>query len=94
MLAPYYGLRPPMPIAAGGVTPGLVGALVSDYGRDIAIGAGGSVFGHPSGARAGARAFRQAIDCMMEGRDLHHAAQEHQELLEALEMWGAPDNEH
>ncbi len=36
--------------------------LIRDFGRDVVINAGGGIHGHPDGAIAGARAFRQAID--------------------------------
>ncbi len=73
MRGPLGGLRPLLPIPAGGVTPDLVGALCDDYGVDVAIGAGGLLFGHPEGPRAGAAAFRAAIDACMEGRAAHGA---------------------
>jgi 2,3-diketo-5-methylthiopentyl-1-phosphate enolase len=40
------------------------------------------------GATAGARALRQGIDAVMEGRPLRDAAREHQELRVALDLWG------
>ena len=63
------GIVPMLPIPAGGVTAALVPAVCADYGMDIALGAGGPLFGHPEGPRAGAAAFRRAIDGVMkEGR--------------------------
>lgn len=85
------GIRQTLPIAAGGVTPALVGSLCSDYGLDIAIGVGGGIFGHPDSATAGAKAFRQAIQCIIEGRNLLEAAQEFGELNIAFKVWGAPN---
>ena len=87
MLSPLYDVRPTLPVAAGGVTPGRIDVICSQYGHDIAIGAGGTVFGHPYGPRAGARAFRQAIDAAMEARDIADAAQEHPELGVAVKLW-------
>ncbi len=87
MLSPLYHVRPILPVAAGGVTPGRIDIICSQYGHDIAVGAGGTIFGHPHGPRAGARAFRQAIDAVMEARDIADAAREHPELGAAVVLW-------
>lgn len=88
MLSPFHALRPTLPVIASGVTPGLVPALMREYGYDIALGAGSTIFGHPAGPAAGARAFRQAVQAAVEGRDLQSAGQEHLELAEAIKLWG------
>ena len=59
------GIMPMLPVPAGGVTSALVPAICADYGTDIAMGAGGPLFGNPQGPRAGAAAFRRAIDAVM-----------------------------
>ncbi len=89
MLSPLHGVRPTLPIIASGITPGQVGKLIAQYGRDIALGAGSAVFGHPQGPAAGTRAFRQAIQSASDGRDLASAAAEHEELGQALKLWGS-----
>jgi len=62
------GIRPMLPIAAGGVDVSLVDAICTDYGCDIALGVGGPLFGYPEGARAGATAIRQAIETFMKNQ--------------------------
>jgi ribulose-bisphosphate carboxylase large chain len=57
-------------------------------GTDIIIQAGGGVWGHPDGGRAGAAALRQAIEIGMTGGDLEAYARDHKELQRAIEMWG------
>jgi 2,3-diketo-5-methylthiopentyl-1-phosphate enolase len=89
MLTPFHALRPTMPVIANGITPGLAHALVREYGRDMALGAGSTIFGHPQGPAAGARAFRQAIQAVMDGRDVQAAAEEYPELGEAVRLWGS-----
>jgi 2,3-diketo-5-methylthiopentyl-1-phosphate enolase len=74
MRHPLAGLRPLLPIPAGGVTPALVATLVGEYGTEIAIGAGGPLFGHPGGPRAGAAAFRAGIARVMEEPGGGHGA--------------------
>jgi 2,3-diketo-5-methylthiopentyl-1-phosphate enolase len=56
------------------VTPALVATLVEEYGTDIAIGAGGPLFGHPGGPRAGAAAFRAGIASVMKHEGGPHGA--------------------
>jgi 2,3-diketo-5-methylthiopentyl-1-phosphate enolase len=93
---PFHGIRPTLPAPGGGLHPGMVPRLFDDLGSDFAIGAGGAVHGHPMGATAGARAFRQAIDAVVETRPLAEAAGQHLELAAALDRWpgdGAP-SEH
>lgn len=85
---PFHHLRAALPIIASGIVPGRVGRLYADFGADMALASGGSLFGHPAGPQAGARAFRQAIDAVMAGRDLTDAATEHEELRTALQIWG------
>jgi 2,3-diketo-5-methylthiopentyl-1-phosphate enolase len=52
------------------------------------------VHGHPMGARAGARAFRQAVDAVSAGINVEDAATEYEELRVALETWREPHKEH
>lgn len=84
---PFHGLAPALPVPGGGLHPGLVPALAADLGTDFALGAGGAIHGHPLGARAGARAFRQAIDASVAGEPLQVAADRHPELAAALSAW-------
>ncbi|MEH7123917.1 2,3-diketo-5-methylthiopentyl-1-phosphate enolase [Bacillus sp. JJ1532] len=76
------------PVPSAGIHPGLVPLLMDDYGKDCVINAGGGVHGHPHGAAGGGKAFRQAVDAVLAGKNLANAAEEHQELKIALELWG------
>jgi 2,3-diketo-5-methylthiopentyl-1-phosphate enolase len=90
---PLYDLKPAWPMASGGIYPSLIPHMIEDLGTDVMVGAGGGVHAHPLGAKAGAMAFRQAIDAAMAGRPLEEAAAEHEELRVALEMWKDPYKE-
>ncbi|MEM3360639.1 MAG: type III ribulose-bisphosphate carboxylase [Candidatus Bathyarchaeia archaeon] len=81
------GLRPCMPVASGGLHPGLMPALMEIFGRDFVIQAGGGIHGHRDGTIAGARAMRQAVDAVMRKIPLKEYAKEHKELAVALETW-------
>lgn len=87
--SPLGNIKPSMPFATGGgVHPGHVHSFIRDYGKDIIIGVGGGIHAHPDGPRAGAKAFRQAIDAALRNIPLGEAAEEHKELKTALDKWG------
>lgn len=74
-----------LPVPSAGIHPGMVPQLIADFGIDSVINAGGGVHGHPAGAAAGGRAFRQAIDATLNGQPLSLGGKE---LKQALELWG------
>jgi len=76
------------PVPSAGIHPGLVPLILRDFGNDVVVNAGGGVHGHPMGAAAGGRAFRQAIDATTSGISLEEYANTHQELAEAIRLWG------
>ena len=84
---PLYGIKPVLPIASGGLHPGMVPKLVEIFGKETVIQAGGGIHGHPDGTIIGARAMRQAVDAAMKGIKLKEYAKEHPELEKALEKW-------
>jgi len=87
---PLYQLKPTFPMASGGITPSMVPQVMADLGNDIVIGSGGGIHAHPQGPVAGGRAFRQAIDAVMQGIPLSEYAKDHQELAIALKEWADP----
>ena len=86
-MEPMYGIKPVLPIASGGLHPGMVPKLVEIFGKDTVIQAGGGIHGHPEGTIVGARAMRQAVDAAMKGVPLQEYAKDHPELEKALEKW-------
>ena len=84
----WYGLKPVLPVASGGLHPGVLPELMDFMGSDILIQVGGGVTGHPDGPMAGGRAVRQAIDAYYSGIPLEEYAKTHKELRRALEKWG------
>lgn len=87
LLSPWYGLKPVLPIASGGLHPALVPELVKILGNDVIINFGGGIHGHPEGTLAGARAARQAMEAAMKKISLREYAEKHEELKKALERW-------
>lgn len=88
MVAPMYHIKPTFPMPAAGMYPGLVPALVEEFGVDMIIPAGGGMLGHSMGYTAGAKAWQQAIDATLKGIPLTEAAKEYPELKAAIEQWG------
>ena len=83
-----YGLDDVLPMASGGLHPGLVPELVDRCGTNIGIQAGGGVHGHPDGTHAGAKALRAAVEAAAEGRSIEAAAADEPALATALDKWG------
>jgi ribulose-bisphosphate carboxylase large chain len=83
-----HGLRDVLPVASGGLHPGVVPDLLDRLGTNICIQAGGGIHGHPDGTRAGANALRAAIDAGMTDTPLSEKAADNSELAAALDTWG------
>ncbi|MCJ7614002.1 ribulose-bisphosphate carboxylase large subunit, partial [Candidatus Bathyarchaeota archaeon] len=81
------GLKKGLPVASGGLYPGLVPALMKFFGNDFVIQAGGGIHGHTDGTVAGARAMRQAVDATLQAVSLKEYAKSHKELQVALNVW-------
>ena len=62
---------------------------VDQLGYDLIAGAGADVgiHGQVMGPKAGAAAFRQSIDAVVEGVDIRDAAKKHRELDVSLKTW-------
>ena len=84
-----YGMNSVLPVASGGLHPGVVDQLLEALGTNLIVQAGGGIHGHPDGTHAGAKALRQAVDASVEGTSLEAYADDHEELATALEKWGA-----
>ena len=84
----WWGMKPIVPVASGGLHPGLVPKLLDFMGPDIAIQIGGGVLGNPLGARAGAKAVRDAIEAWQKKTPLKEYSTHSKELKAALDKWG------
>jgi ribulose-bisphosphate carboxylase large chain len=83
----HGGLKKVLPVASGGLYPGLVPDLIKFFGNDFVIQAGGGIHGHPNGTISGAKAMRQAVDATLQNVSLSEYAIDHRQLQEALKMW-------
>jgi len=84
---PMHSLKSVIPVASGGLHPGLVPDLIDIFGKDLIIQAGGGIHGHPRGTAAGAAAMRQVLEAVMKGRTPGEYAEDHEELALALRTW-------
>ena len=84
---PMGDIKPVLPVASGGLHPGMVPKLIEYFGNDTVIQAGGGIHGHPDGTVKGAKALRQAVDAAVAGIPLEEYAKTHGELGKALTKW-------
>ncbi len=82
-----YDVKPSLPIVGGGIKQGDLPRLYRDLGTEFIVGAGGAIYAHPDGATAGARAFRQGIDLILDQGNFEKAPS-FPELAAALDLWG------
>ena len=83
-----YGLNDVLPVASGGLHPGLVPDLLDATGTNVCVQAGGGIHGHPDGTHEGAKALRAAVDAYAEDRSLESKADESPALRTAIDKWG------
>ncbi|MEM2933097.1 MAG: type III ribulose-bisphosphate carboxylase [Candidatus Pacearchaeota archaeon] len=70
----FYGVKPTMPVASGGLHPLMIPELYKIFGNDVVLQFGGGIHGHPLGTLAGAKATRQALDATIQGSTLRDYA--------------------
>ena len=80
--------NPVVPSLSCGSHPGLVHSTVHNFGTDLMMNAGGAITGHPMGIEAGARAFRQAFECVAGNESIETYSQTRPELAAAIKTWG------
>ncbi len=85
MALPLKNIKKTFPMPSGGLAVPHLPDLIEDLGIDFIVGVGGAIHAHPMGPAAGAKAFRQAIDALINGRSLDDAAEEHEELSSSIE---------
>ncbi|MHA1973191.1 MAG: type III ribulose-bisphosphate carboxylase [Candidatus Hodarchaeales archaeon] len=89
MAQSWSNIKPTLPVASGGLHPGVVPEVLTVYGTtDMVLQVGGGIHGHPDGTHAGAKASVQSIEAWREGISLEEKAKSHVELRKALEKWG------
>lgn len=86
--ASLYNIKPTVPMVGGGIHPGVVEMYIREVGIDMVMAAGGGMLGHPGGYTEGAKAWRQAIDAVINDIPLLEAAKTNPELNAAIQHYG------
>ncbi len=90
VLKPLWAEAPmaAMPVFSSGQTGRVAQATYEAlHTNDLIVAAGGGIFGHPSGLKAGVHAMREAWVAAEQGIELHAHAQNHADLATALTFW-------
>jgi 2,3-diketo-5-methylthiopentyl-1-phosphate enolase len=80
-------IKPSFPVPSENINPSLVPKMFKDFGTNVVINAGHTIHEHPMGTTAGAKAFRDAVDCVISGVLIEECAAASEELKTALEKW-------
>jgi ribulose-bisphosphate carboxylase large chain len=83
----WNSIKPVLPIASGGLHPGLIPSVIEALGTDIGILVSGGIHGHPNGTRSGAIACMQSIEAAIQNIPLKEYSKSHNELEYALKKW-------
>lgn len=81
-------IKSSFPVPSAGIHPGIAPLLYEDFGLESIMNAGGGIHGHPQGASAGGRAFRQATSILTAGKNFEQEYAEYPELKLAIDAWG------
>ncbi|HNZ86278.1 MAG TPA: type III ribulose-bisphosphate carboxylase [bacterium] len=79
-------IKPVLPIASGGLHPGLTKKLIDILGCDLIINYGGGIHGHPNGSISGARACYQSIELAL-NKKIKLDKEKFKEYYESIEYW-------
>jgi len=84
----WFGMKPVLAVASGGLYPGTIPQVVKHMGKDIVCQMGGGCHGHPEGTQVGASAVVMATEAATQGIDINEYAEDNPALKTALEKWG------
>ena len=87
-MLPLAGINPLVTAVGGGITPINQQAVQCDLGKDVVIGIGGAIQGHPMGTTQGSVAAVDAVSATAEGMPLEEKAKSSPALKAALDLWG------
>ncbi|MFA7657100.1 RuBisCO large subunit C-terminal-like domain-containing protein [Acidithiobacillus thiooxidans] len=77
------------PVPSAGVHPGMLGAILEDYGPELILNAGTGIMDHPMGPSSGVLAFHEGLERWQEGASLKLSDLPAGPLRAAVEKWGA-----
>ncbi len=77
------------PVPSAGVHPGMLDAILEDYGPELILNAGTGIMDHPMGPSSGVLAFHEGLERWQEGASLKLSDLPAGPLRAAVEKWGA-----
>ncbi len=77
------------PVPSAGVHPGMLDAILEDYGSELILNAGTGIMDHPMGPSSGVLAFHEGLERWQEGASLKLSDLPAGPLRVAVEKWGA-----
>jgi len=84
----WYGMKPVIAVASGGLQPAKIPEVVKAMGNDIVCQMGGGCHGHQDGTAGGAQAIYQAVEASVKGIPVEEYAKDHPALQKAIDKWG------
>ncbi len=87
----WYGMKPALAVASGGLYPGAIPTVVERMGKDIVCQMGGGCHGHPKGTQVGASAIVMATEAAIKDVEIKEYAKDKPALQEALDKWGVAE---
>lgn len=84
----WYGMKPVVSVASGGLYPGAIPTVVKHMGYDIVCQMGGGCHGHPDATKGGATGIVEAVESVMKKVPIRTYAKKHDMLNKALKKWG------
>lgn len=76
------------PVPSAGVHPGMLNAILKDYGKDVILNAGTGIMDHPMGPASGVLAFHEGLERWQEGASCQLSDLPAGPLRAAVEKWG------
>jgi ribulose-bisphosphate carboxylase large chain len=83
----WFGIKPVMPVASGGLHPALIPDLIKYLGKDIVFNFGGGIHGHPKGTYHGVKAVKEGMEAVLASKDWNGYVSTHEDLKEAIAQW-------
>ncbi len=84
----WFGLKKVLPVASGGLHPGLIPDLIKYLGKNMIFNFGGGIHGHPKGTYHGVKAVKESVEAVIHGEDWNKYVSTHPDLKIAMEKWG------
>ncbi len=83
----FENIKPSFPIPTGGISIEKIPQVYKDFGTQVIINTGGYPYTHPDGIFAGSKAYRDLLDCTMNGVSTEECRLASEELDKFLKVY-------